>query len=61
MIGEAIYIRIENRNPVATRRGGVTAQSWSGKFAVFLVESDLTSRGSSGSNRGPSDGRGISD
>jgi hypothetical protein len=36
-------------------------QSWSGKSAVFLMESTLTSHGSSKSNKKPSDGRGISD
>jgi hypothetical protein len=51
MIGEAIYIRIKNKNPIATKRGNVTTQSWSGKSAVFLMESDLTSHGSSKSKR----------
>jgi hypothetical protein len=37
------------------------SQSWSGKSAVFLMESALMSHGSSKSNRKPSDGRGISD
>ena len=32
-----------------------------GKSAVFLIESALTSHGSSKSNKKPSDGRGISD
>ena len=36
-------------------------QSWSGKSAVFLMESTLTSHGSSKSNKTPSDGRGILD
>ena len=46
---------------IATKRGNVPTQSWSGKFAVFLMESALTSHGSSKSNKKPSDGRGISD
>ena len=63
MIGEAIYIRVSDKkyNPIATKRGNVPTQSWSGKFAVFLVESALTSHGSSKSNKKPSDGRRISD
>ena len=36
-------------------------QSWSNTSAVFLMESALTSHGSSKSNKKPSDGRGISD
>ena len=36
-------------------------QSWSGKSSVFLMESALTSHGSSKSNKKPSDGRRISD
>ena len=36
-------------------------QRWSGKSAAFLMESALTSHGSSKSNKKPSDGRGISD
>jgi hypothetical protein len=43
------------------KRGYVPTQSWSGKSAVFLMESALTSHGSSKSNKKPSDGRGISD
>jgi hypothetical protein len=35
-------------------------QSWSGKSAVFFMESALTSHGSSKSNKKPSDGRGMS-
>ena len=60
MIGEAIYIRVSERkeNPIATKRGNVPTQSWSGKSAVFLMESALTSHGKS--NKKPSDGRGIS-
>jgi hypothetical protein len=53
MIGEAIYIRVSDRN--------VLTQSWSGKSAVFLMESALTSHSSSKSNKKLSDGRGISD
>jgi hypothetical protein len=41
MIGEAIYIhvRVSDRklNPIATKRGNVPTQSWSGKSAVFLM------------------------
>jgi hypothetical protein len=63
MIGEAIYIRVSDRksNPIAKKRGNVPTQSWSGKSTVFLMESALTSHGSSKSNKKPSDGRGISD
>jgi hypothetical protein len=63
MIGEAIYIRVSNRkkNPIATKLGNVSMQSCSGKSAVFLMESALTSHGSSKSNKKPSDGRGILD
>jgi hypothetical protein len=63
MIGEMIYIRVSDRkyNPIATKRGNVLTQSCSGKSAVFLMESTLTSHGSSKSNKMPSDGRGISD
>jgi hypothetical protein len=53
MIGEAIYIRVSDRN--------VLTQSWSGKSAVFLMESALMSHSSSKSNKKLSDGRGISD
>jgi len=38
----------------------VPVQSWTGKSAVLLMESALTSHGSSKSKK-PSDGRGISD
>jgi hypothetical protein len=54
MIGEAIYIiRVSDRkwNLIATKRGNVPTQSWSGKSAVFLMESALTSHGSSKSNK----------
>ena len=63
MIGEAIYIRVSDRklNPIATKRGNVPIQSWSGKSAVFLMGSTLTSHGSSKSKKKSSDGRGISD
>ena len=40
--------------------GNVPTQSWSGKSAVFLMESALTSHGSSKLNKNASDGRGIS-
>ena len=43
------------------KRGNVPTQSWSGKSAVFVMESALTSHGSNKSNKKPSDGRGISD
>jgi hypothetical protein len=35
MIGEAIYIRVSDRksNSIATKRGNVPTQSWSGKSA----------------------------
>ena len=58
MIGEAIYMMVSDRkkNVIATKRGNVPTQSWSGKSAVFLMDSVLTSHGSS-----KSDGRGISD
>jgi hypothetical protein len=45
----------------ATKRGNVPTRRWSGKSAVFLMESALTSHGSSKSNKKPLDGRGISD
>ena len=47
MIGEAIYIRVNNRkyNPIATKRGNVPTQSWRGKSAVFRIYSALTSHG----------------
>jgi hypothetical protein len=63
MIGEAIYIRVSDRkwNPTATIRGNVPTQIYCGKSAVFLMESTLTSHGSSKLNKKPSDGRGISD
>ena len=56
MIGEAIYIRVSDRksNQIAMKRGNVLTQSWSGKSAVFLMESALTSHDSSKSN-----GRGM--
>jgi hypothetical protein len=62
MIGEAIYIRFSDRNInlIATKHGNVPTQSWSGKYAVFLMESALTSHGSRKSNK-PLDGRGILD
>jgi hypothetical protein len=41
--------------------GNVLTQSWSGKSAVFFMESALTFHGSSKSNKKPSDGGGISD
>jgi hypothetical protein len=43
------------------KRGNVPTRSESGKSAVFLMESALTSHGSSKSNKKPSDGRGILD
>jgi hypothetical protein len=43
------------------KRGNVPTLSWSSKSAVFLMESALTSHGSSKSNKKPSDDRGISD
>jgi hypothetical protein len=63
MIGEAIYIRVSDRkyNPIVTKRGNVPTKSWSGKSAVFLMESALTSHGSSKSSKKPLNGRGISD
>ena len=63
MIGEVIYIRVSDRkkNLIATKRGNVPTKSWSVKSAVFLMESALTSHGSSKSNKKPSDGRRISD
>jgi hypothetical protein len=63
MIGEAIYIRVSDRkqNPIATKHGNVSTQSWSGKSTVILMESTLTSHGSSKLNKKPSDGIGISD
>jgi len=63
MIGEAIYIRISDRklNLITMKRGNVPTQSWSSKSAVFLMDSALTSHGSSKSNKKLSDGRGISD
>jgi hypothetical protein len=51
----------KKKNPIATKRGNVPTQRCSGKSAVFLMESALTSHGSSKSNKKPSDGRGISD
>jgi hypothetical protein len=63
IIGEVIYIRVSDRklNPIATKRGNVPTQSCCVKFAVFLIETVLTSHDSSKSNTKPSDGRGISD
>jgi hypothetical protein len=63
MIGGAIYIRVSDRksNLIVTKHGNVPTQSWSGKSAVFLMESALMSHGSIKSNKKPSDGRGISD
>jgi hypothetical protein len=63
MNGEVIYIKVSDRkyNLIATKRGTVPTQSWSGKSAVLLMESALTSRGSSKSKKRPSEGRGISD
>jgi hypothetical protein len=63
MNGEVIYIKVSDRkyNLIATKRGNVPTQSWSGKSAVLLMESTLTSRGSSKSKKKPSEGRGISD
>ena len=64
IIGEVVYIRVSDRksNPIATKRGNVPTQSWSGKSAAFLMEIDLTSHGSSKSNKKKaSDGREISD
>jgi hypothetical protein len=63
MIGEAIYIRVSDikLNLIATKRGNVPTQRWSGKSPVFLMESALTSHSSSMSNKKPSEGRGISD
>jgi hypothetical protein len=63
MNGEAIYIIVSDRknNLIATKRGNVPTQSLSGKSAVLLMESALTSGGSSKSNKKPSEGRGISD
>jgi hypothetical protein len=45
MIDEAIYIRVSDRkyNLIATKRGNVPTRSWSGKSAVFLMESALMS------------------
>ena len=37
--------------PIATKRGNVPTQNWSGKSAVFLMESALTSYGSNKSNK----------
>jgi hypothetical protein len=39
--------------------GNVPTRSWSGKSAVFLMESALTSHGSGKSNKKPLDGRGM--
>jgi hypothetical protein len=55
MIGDGIYIRVSDRklNLIATKRGNMPTQSWSSKSAVFLMESALTSHGSSKSNIKP--------
>jgi hypothetical protein len=47
MIGEAIYIRfmIENKNPIATKRGNVLTQSWRSKSAVFRIKHALSLNG----------------
>jgi hypothetical protein len=52
---EIIQNVLERKDSMAETR------SWIGKSAVFLMESALTSHGSSKSNKKPSDGRGISD
>ena len=44
---------------IVTKRGNVSTRSWSGKSAVFLMESAPTSHGSSKSNK--KNVRGISD
>jgi hypothetical protein len=56
-----IIQNVLEKNPIATKCGNVPTQSWSIKSAVFLMESTLTSHGSSKSIKKPSDGRGISD
>jgi hypothetical protein len=63
MNGEVIYIKVSDKkyNLIATKRENVPTQSWSGKSAVLLMESALTSRGSSKSKKKLSEGRGISD
>jgi hypothetical protein len=63
MNGEVIYIKVSDNkyNLIATKRGNVPTQSWSGKSAVLLMESALTPRGSSKSKKRPSEGSGISD
>ena len=43
------------------KHGIVSTRNWSGKSAVFLMESALTSHGSSKLNKKLSDGRGILD
>ena len=54
-------VSIARSRLIAMKRGNVPTQSWSGKSAVFLMESALTSNGSSKSNKKQSDCRGISD
>jgi hypothetical protein len=49
--------RFESETEMVKRLG----LCWSVKFAVFFMESALTSHGSSKSNKKPSDGRGILD
>jgi hypothetical protein len=63
IIGEAIYIRVSDRKSIllATKRENVSTRSRSRKSAVFLMESALTSHGSSKLNKKPSDVRGVSD
>jgi hypothetical protein len=60
-IGPADVENTEERHVLATKRENVPSKSWSGISAVFLMESALTSHGSSKSNKKPSDGRGFSD
>jgi hypothetical protein len=63
MNGEVIYIKVSDKkyNLIVTKRENVPTQSWSGKSAVLLMESALTSHGSSKSKKKLSEGRGISD
>jgi hypothetical protein len=63
MNGEVIYIKVSDKkyNLIATKRENVPTHSWSVKSAVLLMESALTSRGSSKSKKKLSEGRGISD
>jgi hypothetical protein len=53
MVGEAIYMRVSDKkyNQIATKRGNMPTQNWIGKSAVFLMESALTSHGSSKSKK----------